>query len=139
MATAYWIGVFAGVGTALGIVAAGVLASSARGVAAAVVAAAAVAAGIALVLTDWPEAVAAGAGGALGALGAAQLVRGSLRRGGTRGGVAALLVLAAAVVAALAFIPVVGVIEAVVLPALAARARGRAGETHAGLRILARD
>ena len=47
--------------------------------------------------------------------------------------------LAALVVAALALIPGVGYLEALVLPALGARLRRRGGERYAGLRILARD
>ena len=42
-------------------------------------------------------------------------------------------------VAALAFIPVVGYLEAVVIPVLAVRLRRREGGRFAGLRILARD
>jgi hypothetical protein len=42
------------------------------------------------------------------------------------------------VLAGLAFVPVVGYIEAVLVPALAARARRRAGERYAGLRTLAK-
>jgi hypothetical protein len=68
----------------------------------------------------------------------AQVVTGALRRGGTRGGLAVLVAGAALVVAALAFIPIVGYLEAVVVPALAARLRGRAAERYAGLRTLAK-
>ena len=64
---------------------------------------------------------------------------GALRRGGTRGGTAALVALAALVVAVLALIPGVGYLEALALPALGARIRRRGGERYAGLRILARD
>jgi hypothetical protein len=67
------------------------------------------------------------------------VVGGTLRRGGTRGGTAALVGLAALGLAALALIPVVGYLEAVALPALAARARRRRPERYAGLRSLARD
>jgi hypothetical protein len=55
---------------------------------------------------------------------------------------AAALVLAGAslavAVAALAFVPVVGYLEAVVVPALAARLRRRTAERYAGLRSLAK-
>jgi hypothetical protein len=74
-----------------------------------------------------------------GAIGSAPLVRGTLRRGGTRGGTALLLALAALVGAALAFVPVLGYLEAVAVPVLGARLRARAPERHAGLRSLARD
>ena len=66
-------------------------------------------------------------------------MRGALRRGGTRGGIAALVGGAAVVAAALAFIPVVGYVEAVVLPVFGLRTRSREPERHAGLRTLARD
>jgi hypothetical protein len=62
-----------------------------------------------------------------------------LRRGGTRGGTSILLCIVALVGAALAFIPAVGYLEAVVVPILGARVRRRSPETHAGLRTLARD
>ena len=78
-------------------------------------------------------------GAACGALGSAPLVAGTLRRGGTRGGTAALLVGAAVVVAALAFVPGVGYLEAVAVPLLGLRLRRRAPDRHAGLRTLARD
>jgi hypothetical protein len=74
-----------------------------------------------------------------GSLGSAPLVAGTLRRGGTRGGTAAILGLAGLVGAALAFVPVVGYLEALAVPLLGARARRRAPDTHAGLRSLARD
>ena len=80
-----------------------------------------------------------GVGGALaGAFGAAVIVRGALRRGGTRGGTALLVAGAALIAAALAWIPVVGFVEAIALPALAVRLRRRAPERYAGLRTLAK-
>jgi hypothetical protein len=87
----------------------------------------------------WPEAIAGAVGGVLGALGATPVVSGALRRGGTRGGIALLVGLAALVAAALAFVPVVGYLEAAVLPVLGRRLRRREPERHAGLRTLARD
>lgn len=50
-----------------------------------------------------------------------------------------LLALVALVGAALAFVPVVGYLEAVGVPILGARLRRRSPDTHAGLRTLARD
>jgi hypothetical protein len=91
------------------------------------------------VFGQWDEAVGGAAGAICGAIGSAPLVRGTLRRGGTRGGTALLLGLAALVGAALAFVPVLGYLEAVAVPALGARLRSRAPERHAGLRSLARD
>jgi hypothetical protein len=49
------------------------------------------------------------------------------------------MAIAALVLAILAWIPVFGYIEAVLVPALAARLRRRAPERYAGLRSLARD
>src|SRR6266536_186796 len=81
----------------------------------------------------------AGVAAVLGAVVAARLVLGTLERGGTRGGTAVLVGLGALILAALALVPAVGYLEAVTLPALAARARGRRVERVAGLRSLARD
>jgi hypothetical protein len=64
---------------------------------------------------------------------------GTLRRGGARFGTAIFVALAALVLAALAWIPIVGYLEAVLVPAFAVRLRGRAPERYAGLRSLARD
>ncbi|MET0563703.1 MAG: hypothetical protein ABW114_09690, partial [Gaiellaceae bacterium] len=87
----------------------------------------------------WHEAVAGGIGGALGAPVVATVVTGTLRRGGTRGGTAMLVGFGALGLMALAVIPFVGFLEAVAVPGLAARARGRSPERYAGLRSLARD
>ena len=64
-------------------------------------------------------------------------MRGALRRGGTRGGTAALVAGAALVVAALAWIPAVGYVVALVLPALVPLLRRARPERYAGLRTLA--
>jgi Kef-type K+ transport system membrane component KefB len=90
-------------------------------------------------LGQWDEAVGGGVGGALGSIGAAQLVSGTMRRGGSRFGTAIFIALAAVVLAAVAWIPVAGYLEATLVPALAVRLRGRAGERYAGLRSLAKD
>jgi UPF0716 family protein affecting phage T7 exclusion len=67
------------------------------------------------------------------------LLSGTLRRGGTRTAAAALLVGAGFLLAVLALVPLVGFIEAAVLPALAVRMRRHESSRYAGLRILARD
>jgi hypothetical protein len=131
----YTIGLFAGLGTAVGIAFAAVL----RRAVPAIVVAAVAGALLGALVEGTGEAVAGGLGGAFGALGASPLVAGTLRRGGTRGGTAVLLWIAAAVVAALAFVPVVGYVEALAVPALGLRLRRRAPERHAGLRTLAKD
>ena len=131
----YTIGVSAGLGAAIGVLAAGFFPR--RWIAP--VLAAIVGLGIGLLVENWQEAVAGFVGGFLGGLGATPVVRGALRRGGTRGGTAALVGGAAVVVAALAFIPIVGYLLAVALPAFGLRTRSREPERHAGLRTLARD
>src|ERR687886_632668 len=90
-------------------------------------------------LGNWDEILGGALGGPAGALGAVPIVRGGLRRGGTRGGTAALVGGAGVVAAALALIPLVGYVEALALPLVAARLRRRGGERYAGLRTLARD
>ena len=135
----YWIGLAVGVGTGFGVLFTGVLSTIRAGVVAAIVLAAAAGAGLGFLIDNWDEALGGGLGGVAGVLGAAQVVRGALQRGGTRGGTATLVALAALVVAALGLIPGVGYLEALALPALGARIRRRGGERYAGLRILARD
>ena len=139
MGSWYWIGVCAGLGVALGVLLAGIFAGTRIALTAALVLAAAAGVGIGLGLGEWDEAVGGGAGGALGALGAAQLVMGTLRRGGARFGTAIFIGIAAVVLAAVAWIPIAGYLEATLVPAFAARLRGRAPERYAGLRSLARD
>jgi hypothetical protein len=131
----YTIGILAGLGAGFGILAAGIVPRLVFAAVGAVVAGAVVG----YFVFGWPEAIAGGAGGMLGSVGATPVVSGALRRGGTRGGVALLVGLAALVAAALAFVPVVGYVEAAVLPALGRRLRRREPERHAGLRTLARD
>jgi hypothetical protein len=135
MGSWYTIGLLAGLGVAVGVFAAGLFPR----LAAAALGAAAVSVGIGFARFDWDEAVAGAVGGLLGALGATVIVTGALRRGGTRSGTAVLVGLAAVVAAGLAFVPALGYLEAVVLPALALRLRRREPERYAGLRTLARD
>ena len=131
----YTVGILVGLGVALGVAATGVL----RRALVALIVAAIIAATIGFAVWQWDEAVGGVAGAICGALGSSPLVAGTLRRGGTRGGTATLLGLAALVAAALAFVPVVGYLEAIAVPLLGARLRRRAPDKHAGLRSLARD
>lgn len=131
----YTIGILAGVGAALGVAATGVLRRALLGLVVAVV----IAVGIGFGFAQWDQAVGGLVGAVCGALGSAPLVAGALRRGGTRSGTALLLGLVALAGAALAFVPVVGYLEAVAVPVLGARLRRRSPDTHAGLRTLARD
>ncbi len=135
MGTWYVIGIFVGLGTALGVAATALLRRALLGL----LAAAIVVAVLGLAFGGWEDALGGVVGAACGALGSAPLVAGALRRGGTRGGTSILLGLVALVGAALAFVPVVGYLEAVAVPVLGARLRRRSPDTHAGLRTLARD
>jgi hypothetical protein len=139
MGSWYWIGVCAGLGVALGVLLAGLLAGSRVAFTAALLLATSGGVAIGFALGQWDEAIGGGAGGALGAIGAAQLVTGTLRRGGARFGIAVFIGLAALLLAAVAWIPIAGYLEATLVPAFAARLRGRAAERYAGLRTLAKD
>jgi hypothetical protein len=135
----YWIGLCVGIGLGCGIAAAGLAARARAGVFLAALAGAGLGVAAGFGIDNWDEAVGGAAGGLIGAFGVAELVRGTLRRGGTAGATALLVGAGGLLAAALALVPGVGYAEAAVLPLLAARLRRRAGERHAGLRILARD
>jgi len=131
----YTIGIVVGLGAACGILAAALVPRIA------VAAFVAVVAGVLIgfLAFDWDEGIGGAVGGLLGGVGATPVVAGALRRGGTRGGTAALVGVGALVAAGLAFVPVLGYLEAAALPALGLRLRRREPERHAGLRTLARD
>jgi hypothetical protein len=131
----YSIGILVGLGTSIGVAAVAVLVRTLP----ALVMAAVVSVAIGLVFGQWDEAVGGLVGAACGALGAGPIVTGALRRGGTRGGTAVLLGLVSLVGAALAFVPVLGYLEALAVPLLGARLRRRSPDRHAGLRVLSRD
>jgi hypothetical protein len=131
----YSIGILVGLGASIGVAAVAVLARTLP----ALVLAAVVSVAIGFVVGEWDEAVGGLVGAVCGTLGAAPIVTGALRRGGTRGGTAVLLGLVALVGAALAFVPVLGYLEALAVPALGARLRRRSPDRHAGLRVLSRD
>jgi len=136
----YWIGVSAGLGAAAGVFIAG-LSAKALAVAAVVSAAAGLWLGFAIDAWQpgsWGDVVAGAVGGVLAAYGAAVVVRGALRRGGTRGGTAILVAGAALVAAGLAFVPALGYLIALALPVFAVRLRRREPERYAGLRTLAK-
>jgi hypothetical protein len=135
----YRIGLSLGLGIGIGGLLSALVAPRRTFVLAVAAVSAAGGAGVGYAIGGWHEAVAGGVGGVLGAIVVSAFVAGALRRGGTRGGTAVLVGLAALVLAALALVPVVGYLEAVVLPALAARARRHGGDRYAGLRTLARD
>jgi len=144
MGSWYWIGVCAGLGTAVGVLVAAVVSSGRAVLVAAGVAAVLIGAGLGFGIHEWQpggwaDVAVAAIASLLGLFGAAQMVKGALRRGGTRGGTGTLMTGAAFVVAGLAWIPVVGYIEALAVPILAARSRRAQPERYAGLRTLARD
>jgi len=136
----WWtIGIDAGWGAALGVLFAGVVGGRRGSLALTAGLAAAAGVAVGFLVWNWDEAVGGLAGGLLGAYAAERIVGGALRRGGTRVGMAVLVALAAAALAALALAPVVGYVEALLLPLLAQRMRRRTPERYAGLRTLARD
>jgi len=140
----YWIGVCAGLGAGAGVLLAGLVGATRAALLVAGALALAAGAGLGYAIESWQpggwgDLLAGVLGGLGGALGAAQVVHGALRRGGTRGGTATLVAGVAVVAAALAWVPVLGYLEALALPLLAARIRRRAPERYAGLRTLARD
>lgn len=135
----YTTGLALGLGAAIGVLFAGLLSATPLGRAAAVVLAGGAGAVAGVLAGDWPE-LAAGAGaGLVCATAAVVVVAGALRRGGTRGGLALIVAAVAIGLAALAFVPVAGYLEALALPVLAARLRRTRADTYAGLRSLARD
>jgi len=135
----YTIGVALGLGIAFGVLFAGLLTATPLGRVAAVVLAGVVGAVAGLLIDDWAELVAGGVAGLAGGAAAVVIVSGALRRGGTRGGLALIVAVVALGLAALAFVPLVGYLQAVALPALAARLRRTHAERYAGLRSLAKD
>lgn len=138
MGSWYTIGLCLGLGLGIGAALVGVLGSSVLGVGVGALVGAAAGASLGIAIGDTAEVVAGGIGGFLGAMAAAALVHGALRRGGTRLGVAAYVGVLGLLICVLALIPVVGYVEAVAMPLLAARMRGREAARFAGLRTLAK-
>jgi hypothetical protein len=136
---AYRIGLALGAGLGLGTLFAALLAPRRSRSFLVVIPAFAVAAALGYLIGGWYEALAAALASAAAFAIVGAVVAGTLRRGGTRGGTALLVGLAAIALIGLAFIPFVGYLEALALPALADRARRRRPERYAGLRSLARD
>jgi hypothetical protein len=134
----YEIGIMVGLGVAAGIAFAGILAGLRFGVASTLLGSIVVGVVVGLLLNGWLGAAGGVVGAVVGSVSAAMVVRGAGKRGATAGGTALLLFAAAILVAMLALIPVVGYIEAVVLPGLAARRSRRGPDKYAGLRSLAK-
>ena len=87
---------------------------------------------------DWKAGLVGAVAGVLSGFGAGTFARGAVRRGGTPGGTAVILVGAALLALALSLIPIVGFVEAIAIPVVGLRSRQRAGEKYAGLRTLAK-
>jgi hypothetical protein len=136
--TWYTIGLCLGLGLGIGLILSGLLGVNAVGAGIAALVGAVAGAALGYAIGDTWEIVAGAIGGLLGALSAAVVVRGALRRGATRIGLAAYLGAAGLLVLLLALIPVAGYVLAVALPVLVARMRGRQAARYAGLRTLAK-
>lgn len=134
----YTIGLTLGLGLGLGVILSGLLAANTVGIGVAVALGVAAGAGIGYLIGDTTETIAGIVGGALGALAAAVVVVGAMRRGATRLGVGAYIGAVGILVLLLALIPAAGYVVTVILPALAARMRGRQAARYAGLRTLAK-
>ena len=135
----YTIGLALGLGTALGVLFAGLLSATPLGRITAVLLGGAAGAMVGLVIDDWTEVVAGAVGGLVGGAAAVIVVSGALRRGGTRSGLALIVAAVALGLAGLAFVPGAGYFVAVALPILALRLRRTQADRYAGLRSLARD
>ena len=134
----YWLGVSPGLGVSLGVLAAALVGGWSLGLPTSILLGAAAGVGAGLLLGELGDAIAGGIGGLVGGAAAGVVVRGALARGGTYGATALLVGTAALIGAALAFVPVLGYLEAVAVPVLARRAKQRSVERYAGLRTLAR-
>jgi len=134
----YTVGLCLGLGLGLGIVLVGILGSNVLGVGVGTIVGVAIGAVVGFAIGGAAETIAGGVGGFLGALAAAAVVHGALRRGGTRIGIAAYVGVLGLLICLLALIPAVGYVEAVAIPLLAARMRGRQAARFAGLRTLAK-
>ena len=134
----YTIGLALGLGLGLGLILSGLLGVNTVGIGVAAVVGTVAGAGIGFWIGDLAETIAGGAGGLLGALSAGAVVHGAMRRGATRLGIAAYLGMGGVLVCLGSLIPLVGYIEAVSLPVIAARMRGRQAARFAGLRTLAK-
>jgi hypothetical protein len=134
----YWIGLTLGLGVAVGLLLAAVFAAWRYGVVVSVLGALAIGVVGGLLLRGWIGVPGALVGAVVGSLSASVVARGALRRGATRGGTVFLMGAAALVVASLAFVPLVGYVVSVAVPAIAARRARSEPERYAGLRTLAK-
>ncbi len=138
MGSWYTLGLVLGLGVAIGVVLAALLGGTVPGTVAAAIVACAAGLALGALAFGWGEAVLGAVGGALGAAGGGSIVIGARRRGGTRGGTALFVACGGLALAALALVPLVGYVEALLVPGLARRVRRRQTERYAGLRTLAK-
>lgn len=134
----YEIGITLGLGVAVGLLLAGVLAGWRYGLVASTLGALAVGVVAGLLVKGWIGLPGALAGALIGAVSASLIARGALRRGATPGGTAFLIGSSAIAVALLALIPIVGYVLAVLIPVSAVRRARQEPDRHAGLRTLAK-
>ncbi|WP_411278197.1 hypothetical protein [Gaiella sp.] len=134
----YEIGVTVGIGVAAGVAFAGVLAGLRFGFASTVLGAVVVGVVAGMLINGWIGVGGGIVGAVIGSVSAASIVRGASRRGATVSGTALLLIGAAIVVGLLALIPVVGYVEALLMPLIAARRARQGPDKYAGLRSLAK-
>lgn len=134
----YTIGLCLGLGLGMSVILSGLLGSTTLGASAATLIGTAAGAVSGVLIGDTLETIVGGVAGFVGAVSAVTVAYGALRRGATRIGIAAYLGMAGVVLCLLALIPIVGYVEAVGAPLLAARMRGRQAARFAGLRTLAK-
>jgi hypothetical protein len=135
---AYEIGVSLGMGLALGVLCAGILAGWRYGIIASTVGALGVGLVAGLLVHGWLDVPGGVVGAMLGAISGSVVVRGAVRRGATLGATAMMFVGAAIAIAFVSIIPLVGYVLAVVVPAVAYRRVRSEPERFAGLRTLAK-
>ena len=134
----YWWGFAAGLGTGIGLVFAAILGWHRVGALIGVVLGVAVALLVGLGIGEWDEAAACAIAAGLAACGAAPFVRRSVAAGGTREGTLLLVGASGVVAGGLALVPVLGYVEALLVPLLGLRLGTRPPKRYAGLRTLAR-
>lgn len=138
MAETYEVGVALGMGVAVGVILAGILAPRRYGFVAALVGVVVIGFVGGLLIRGWLDVPGGVIGGVIGASSAAVVVRGALRRGATMGGTAFILASAGVAIATVSLIPVVGYIVAIGAPIWSFRKVRSEPERYAGLRTLAK-
>jgi hypothetical protein len=138
MSEAYEIGVALGMGLALGIACAGVLAGWRYGIIASAAGAVGVGLVAGLLVHGWLDVPGGVAGAMIGAVSGSVVVRGAVRRGATLGATAMMFIGAAIAISFISIIPLVGYVLAVVIPVVAYRRVRSEPERFAGLRTLAK-